>query len=48
MEQPRQDPDLMEKAFQAAAEAGIPIVNCGPGGKSDDVRIATKINRLAW
>ena len=26
----------MEKAFQAANEAGIPVVNCGPGGKSDD------------
>ncbi len=36
MEQPKQDPALMEKAFQAANEAGIPIVNCGPGGKSDD------------
>ena len=36
MEQPRQDPDTMEKAFQAANEAGIPVVNCGPGGKSDD------------
>ena len=36
MEQPRQDPNMMEKAFQAANEAGIPVVNCGPGGKSDD------------
>lgn len=36
MEQPRQDPATMEKAFQAAAEIGIPIVNCGPGGKTDD------------
>jgi len=36
MEQPSRDPDLMEKAFQAAVEIGIPIVNCGPGGKSDD------------
>ena len=26
----------MERAFQAAVEAGIPIINCGPGGKSDD------------
>ncbi len=26
----------MEAAFQAAVEIGIPIVNCGPGGKSDD------------
>ena len=36
MEQPSQDPELMEKAFQAAVEIGIPIVNCGPGGKTDD------------
>ncbi len=36
MEQSSRDPDLMEKAFQAAAEIGIPIINCGPGGKSDD------------
>ena len=26
----------MEAAFQAAAELGIPIVNCGPGGKTGD------------
>ncbi len=26
----------MEQAFQAAVEIGIPIVNCGPGGKTDD------------
>lgn len=36
MEQPSRDPELMEKAFQAAVEIGIPIVNCGPGGKADD------------
>ena len=36
MEQPSQDPARMEAAFQAAVEAGIPIVNCGPGGKADD------------
>lgn len=36
MEQPSQDPAIMERAFQAAAEIGIPIINCGPGGKSDD------------
>ena len=36
MEQPSQDPTVMETAFQAAVEIGIPIVNCGPGGKSDD------------
>jgi sugar phosphate isomerase/epimerase len=36
MEQPSQDPGRMETAFQAAVEIGIPIVNCGPGGKSGD------------
>ena len=36
MEQPRQDPATMETAFQAAVELGIPLINCGPGGKSDD------------
>ena len=36
MEQPSQDPAIMETAFQAAVEIGIPIVNCGPGGKSED------------
>lgn len=36
MEQPSQDPARMELAFQAAAEIGIPIINCGPGGKTGD------------
>lgn len=36
MEQPSQDAAKMEQAFQAAVEIGVPIVNCGPGGKSDD------------
>lgn len=36
MEQPSRDPDTMEKAMQAAVEIGIPIINCGPGGKTDD------------
>ena len=36
MEQPSQDPVVMETAFQAAVEIGIPIINCGPGGKTDD------------
>lgn len=36
MEQPSQDPEIMDKAFKAAAAIGIPVVNCGPGGKSDD------------
>ncbi len=36
MEQPSQDPAVMETAMQAAVEIGIPIINCGPGGKSGD------------
>ncbi|HEX4123477.1 MAG TPA: sugar phosphate isomerase/epimerase [Tepidisphaeraceae bacterium] len=36
MEQPAQDPTRMENAMQAAVEIGIPIVNCGPGGKAND------------
>jgi len=36
MEQPNQDPSVMEPAMQAAVEAGIPVINTGPGGKSDD------------
>lgn len=36
MEQPSRDPERMELAFQSAAEIGIPIINCGPGGTSDD------------
>jgi sugar phosphate isomerase/epimerase len=36
MEQPSQDAAKMELAFAAAAEIGIPIVNCGPGGKAND------------
>lgn len=36
MEQPSRDRDKMEKAMQAAVEIGIPIINCGPGGKTDD------------
>jgi len=36
MEQPSQDPVTMETAFQAAVEIGIPIVNCGSGGESDN------------
>lgn len=36
MEQPSQDPAKMELAFQAAVEIGIPIINCGPGGKTGD------------
>jgi sugar phosphate isomerase/epimerase len=36
MEQPRHDPERMKTAFEAAVRLGIPIVNCGPGGTSDD------------
>ena len=36
MEQPSQDPAVMETAYQAAVEMGIPIINCGPGGKTGD------------
>jgi sugar phosphate isomerase/epimerase len=36
MEQPSRDRAKMEKAMQAAVEIGIPLINCGPGGKSDD------------
>ena len=36
MEQPSQDLAKMEAAFQAAVAIGCPIVNCGPGGKSND------------
>lgn len=36
IEQPSQDPARMELAFQAAVELGIPIINCGPGGKTGD------------
>lgn len=47
MEQPSQDPARMEQAFQAAAEIGIPIINCGPGGKSGDASsLAQSIDNL--
>lgn len=36
MEQPSQDTSTMEIAFQAAVEIGIPIINCGPGGQSNN------------
>jgi sugar phosphate isomerase/epimerase len=36
MEQPSQDAAKMQAAFEAASEIGIPIVNCGPGGKAND------------
>ena len=36
MEQPSRDAAKMEQALQAAVELGIPVINCGPGGKTDD------------
>src|SRR5690349_24178805 len=36
MEQPSRDPAKMELAMQAATEIGIPIINCGPGGKTNE------------
>jgi sugar phosphate isomerase/epimerase len=36
IEQPSQDVDRMEQACQAAERLGVPIINCGPGGKADD------------
>src|SRR5258706_9058908 len=36
IEQPSQQHSVMEEAFRAAAELGIPIINTGPGGKSGD------------
>lgn len=36
MEQPSTEAEVMEAAMQAAVEIGIPIINCGPGGSSED------------
>ena len=47
MEQPKRDPDVMEAAMQAAVESGIPIINCGPGGKTgDDASLQESIDQL--
>jgi sugar phosphate isomerase/epimerase len=47
MEQPSQVTTVMEQAFQAAAELGIPVVNCGPSGKSgDEASLQMSINVL--
>ncbi len=43
MEQPSQDPAKMEEAFRAAVEIGIPIINCGPGGKTGDEESFQKV-----
>lgn len=36
MEQPSREPDRMEQAYEAASEMGCPVINCGPGGESDN------------
>ena len=36
IEQPSQDAAVMEAAFRAASDLSIPVVNCGPGGKTGD------------
>ncbi len=36
MEQPSQDAARMEQAMQAAVEIGAPVINCGPGGKTEE------------
>lgn len=36
IEQTNRSLDAMEKTFQAAVELGIPVINTGPGGKSND------------
>lgn len=47
MEQPSRDPKTMEQAMQAAVEIGIPIINCGPGGKTGDAEsLQQSINSL--
>lgn len=47
IEQPSRDRAKMEYAMQAAADMGIPIVNCGPGGKSgDDASLQQSIEDL--
>jgi sugar phosphate isomerase/epimerase len=43
MEAARASADVAEKAYQAAAEIGIPIVNFGPGGKADDEEAWTQV-----
>ena len=45
MEQPRRDPVLMEAAMQAAVESGIPIINCGPGGKTERLALDERPQR---
>lgn len=47
MEQPARDKAKMEQAMQAAVEIGIPIINCGPGGKTEEAgSLEQTINEL--
>lgn len=47
MEQPSRDRAKMEIAMQSAVEIGIPIINCGPGGKSGEAgSLEQTINEL--
>lgn len=47
IEQPSQDVARMEQAMQAAAELGVPVINCGPGGKTgDDASLQQSIDSL--
>lgn len=47
MEQPSQDLNTMEAAYQAAVEIGCPIINCGPGGvMNDEATLQQSINNL--
>ena len=47
MEQPSQEPEIMEAAMQAAVGIGIPIINCGPGGEADNAdSLAERIDSL--
>ena len=36
IEQPTHDSEKMDRACRAASALGIPVVNCGPAGQSDD------------
>lgn len=47
IEQPSQDIQRMEQAMQAAVELGVPVINCGPGGRSgDDASLQQSIDSL--
>lgn len=54
MEETRLDEERLKLAFEAAAEMGIPVVNVGPGGKSDveedltgSIHMLAKMSELA-